>query len=64
MFRYDAQTRSGSVITDQGLLLPFASPAMDASGLRHLRPGQRLTIQTDDETAAVLALSLGSIVPT
>lgn len=64
MFRYEPQTRAGSVITDQGVLLPFGEQAMYASGLRHLRPGQRLTVELDDETGLVVALSLGTIVPT
>jgi hypothetical protein len=66
VFSYEPQSRTGSVITDQGVVLPFDDEAMAVSGLRHLRPGQRLTIELDDARAArpvVLALSLGSILP-
>ena len=63
MFRYDAQAATGLVITDQGLVLPFGESAMTASGLRHLRPGQRLTVRLDEESGAIVALALGTIVP-
>ena len=66
VFRYEPRTGTGSVITDQGRVLPFDAEAMAVSGLRHLRPGQRLTIELDDPAAPrpqVLALSLGAIVP-
>ncbi len=62
VFRYDPETLTGAVITDQGRVLPFDEPALLASGLRHLRPGQRLTAELDDE-GRVSALHLGSIVP-
>jgi hypothetical protein len=63
VFRYDEQTRTGAVISDAGLVLPFEPGALLASGLRHLRPGQRLTVELDDDPVApvVVALRLGSI---
>ena len=64
MFRYDPDTTTGSVITDDGVVLPFDDEAMAVSGLRHLRPGQRLTIEVGDDGSQVLALGLGTIVPT
>ena len=39
---FDAATRSGWVLTDDGVKLAFSSDAFDASGLRLLRPGQRV----------------------
>ena len=39
---FDAATRSGRVLTDDGVELAFSSDAFDASGLRLLRPGQRV----------------------
>lgn len=46
--RYDDQTRSGSVLQDDGLEVPFDAEVFDASGLRLLRPGQRLTVEVED----------------
>jgi 2-phospho-L-lactate guanylyltransferase len=44
---YDAATRSGVLLLDDGTELPFAARAFDASGLRLLRLGQRLRVDTD-----------------
>ena len=40
---WDPAERSGEVVTDAGVRLPMARNALDGSGLRHLRPGQRVT---------------------
>ena len=62
MFRYDAETGAGQVLTDDGVVLPFEPAALAAGGLRHVRAGQRLTVVTDGaEPPVVLGLSLGSI---
>jgi len=61
VYRFDSDSGSGQVLTDGGVLLPFASDALATSGLRHLRPGQRLTVEVTDER--VVRLSLGSIRP-
>jgi 2-phospho-L-lactate guanylyltransferase len=53
---FDPATRSGSVLLDDGVELPFGSEAFDGSGLRLLRLGQRLAIRTDGER--VLAMTL------
>ncbi|MCK0111328.1 hypothetical protein MWU75_04145 [Ornithinimicrobium sp. F0845] len=42
---FDPGTTAGSVILDTGKVVPFAAEAFDASGLRHLRVGQRLSIE-------------------
>lgn len=44
-YTYDAGTRSGSVLLDDGTPLPFDAAAFDAGGLRLLRPGQRVRIE-------------------
>ncbi|GID44114.1 hypothetical protein Aca07nite_13890 [Actinoplanes capillaceus] len=49
---FDPQTRSGSLLLDDGTPLVFGSAAFDRSGLRLLRLGQRVTIEPD-ETGAV-----------
>lgn len=59
VYRFDPETGSGSVLTDSGDVLPFAAEALRHSGLRHLRPGQRLTaVRKGDQ---IVALTLGTI---
>ncbi|WP_320779121.1 hypothetical protein [Streptomyces sp. CRN 30] len=45
-YTYDPETRSGQVLLDDGTPMPFDAPAFDAGGLRLLRPGQRVRIET------------------
>ncbi|MFJ7421223.1 hypothetical protein ACIQXD_21770 [Streptomyces uncialis] len=51
-YTYDQETRSGSVLLDDGTPVPFDAPAFDAGGLRLLRPGQRVRIEVTGEAAA------------
>jgi cold shock CspA family protein len=46
-YTYDAETRSGSVLLDDGTPLQFDAAAFDAGGLRLLRPGQRVRIEVE-----------------
>ncbi len=50
-FTYSPDSRSGSVLLDDGTPLPFDAEAFDAGGLRLLRPGQRVRIETAGEGA-------------
>jgi 2-phospho-L-lactate guanylyltransferase len=50
-FTYSPDTRSGSVLLDDGTPLPFDAEAFDAGGLRLLRAGQRVRIETEGEGA-------------
>ena len=43
---YDAATRSGRVLLDDGKELGFAGTALDGTGLLLLRPGQRVRLET------------------
>lgn len=43
---FDPNTRSGSVLLDDGTELPYAADAFDAGGLRITRVGQRVRIRT------------------
>jgi cold shock CspA family protein len=45
-YTYDPDTRSGSVLLDDGTPVPFDAAAFDAGGLRLLRAGQRVRIET------------------
>ncbi|MEV6106565.1 hypothetical protein AB0M28_17880 [Streptomyces sp. NPDC051940] len=44
-YTYDASTRSGSVLLDDGTPVSFDADAFDAGGLLLLRPGQRVRIE-------------------
>ncbi len=57
---FDATTRSGRVLLDDGVELPFAAAAIAGTGLRLLRPGQRvrLTLAGPDDEPAVTALQI------
>ncbi|MFJ4483995.1 hypothetical protein ACIP3D_16770 [Streptomyces longwoodensis] len=46
-YTYDPATRSGQVLLDDGTPVPFDAAAFDAGGLRLLRPGQRVRIETE-----------------
>lgn len=48
-YTYDSETRSGSVLLDDGTPVPFDPAAFDAGGLRLLRPGQRVRIEVEGE---------------
>ncbi|OEJ94242.1 hypothetical protein [Streptomyces thermolilacinus] len=48
-YTYDPETRSGSVLLDDGTLVEFGAEAFDAGGLRLLRVGQRVRIETEGE---------------
>ncbi|SCL29920.1 Cold shock protein, CspA family [Micromonospora nigra] len=50
---YDASTRSGTLLLDDGTELSFPAPAFDASGLRLLRLGQRVRVDTDADGTVV-----------
>ncbi len=60
VYRFDPETGDGSVLTDEGVVLPFDVEAVVLGGFRHLRPGQRLTVERDD-IGTIVRLSLGSI---
>ncbi|GAA4806890.1 hypothetical protein [Streptomyces ziwulingensis] len=51
-YTYDPDSRSGQVLLDDGTPVPFDTAAFDAGGLRLLRPGQRVRIETAGEGAA------------
>ncbi|MCX5385918.1 hypothetical protein [Streptomyces sp. NBC_00083] len=52
-YTYDSETRSGSVLLDDGTPVGFEAPAFDAGGLRLLRPGQRVRIETEGSGEAL-----------
>ncbi|KWW99631.1 hypothetical protein C3Y87_10315 [Carbonactinospora thermoautotrophica] len=48
---FDPETRSGTVLLDDGTELPYDAAAFDASGLRLLRFGQRVRLRVAGEGA-------------
>jgi hypothetical protein len=44
---FDPETRTGSVILDDGTVVTFGTAAFDAGGLRLLRLGQRVRFDRD-----------------
>jgi hypothetical protein len=57
VFEFDPESSGGSLIRDDGVVVPFAADAFVASRLLHLRQGQRLTYAVD-ESGRVTALAL------
>ncbi|TDB70129.1 cold-shock protein [Micromonospora sp. KC723] len=50
---FDAQTRTGVLLLDDGTELAFPARAFDASGLRLLRLGQRLRVEIGSDGGVV-----------
>ena len=46
--RFDDGTRSGAVLLDDGVELAFDAHALVGTGLRLLRPGQRVRLELSD----------------
>ena len=44
---FDPDSRSGTLLLDDGSELAFKAPAFDRSGLRLLRLGQRVEVETE-----------------
>lgn len=56
---YQATSRSGTVLLDDGVRLSFAAEALSGTGLRLLRPGQRVRVQVDAaESSTVLRVQI------
>jgi cold shock CspA family protein len=55
---FDPTTSAGAVLLDDGVELPFAASALEGSGLRLLRPGQRVRLQTVGDGADTEVLRL------
>ncbi len=55
---YEATTGVGAVVLDDGTELPFDGEALTGTGLRLLRPGQRVRIETTDDGGRVGRLQI------
>ena len=60
MRHFDPRTRTGDLLLDDGRAVAFPAAAFDASGLRLLRLGQRVRLETDDD-GTVLRLTIMSL---
>lgn len=47
---FDDASRAGTVLLDDGRELPFSGAALLGTGLRFLRPGQRVSLDLRDGT--------------
>jgi hypothetical protein len=63
VFAFDPTTQDGTVVTDDGVLVPFTRQVLEDSPLRLLRPGQRLiiTVTGADADARVTSMGLESV---
>jgi len=55
---FDPATGSGRLLLDDGVELPFAQEALGGTGLRLLRPGQRVRLTTTGDGADLRVLAL------
>jgi cold shock CspA family protein len=56
--KFDPDTRSGAVLTDTGIEIPFRPEALAETPVRFLRPGQRVRLDTagTGETLTITAV--------
>lgn len=54
--RFDGDTGAGSVLLDDGREVPFSAEVFAGSSLRHVRPGQRISITTTADGGSVQTL--------
>jgi cold shock CspA family protein len=53
---FDDDTGAGSVLLDDGREIPFSGEVFGRSALRHVRPGQRVSITLSDAGADITKL--------
>ncbi len=56
--RFDERTDEGTVLLDDGREQPFPAEVFRASALRHLRVGQRVSVEVDQDAAGGLVRKL------
>lgn len=54
---FSVTSHEGTVLLDDGSELPFGAAPFDASGLRLLRPGQRVALRVDGDRVVALTLA-------
>ncbi len=63
MRSFVATDRSGSVVSDTGVVLEFGRDAFEKSGLRLLRPGQRVAVTLEADGSVGLVTLVGFPTP-
>lgn len=58
---FDPTMGQGSVLLDDGRLVPFGTAAFEHSGLRLVRLGQRVTIELSEEPLTVRRLGIRGV---
>jgi hypothetical protein len=58
---FDAVSRAGTVLLDDGVELAYDGAAFDAGGLRLLRVGQRVRLRVDGEPAHITFLTVATL---
>ncbi len=58
---FDAVTRSGTVLLDDGTEVPYDGQAFAAGGVRLLRVGQRVRIEVDPAATRVTFLTIATL---
>jgi len=53
---FDARTRSGAVLLDDGVRLPFGPEALAGTRLRFLRRGQRVRVAVEHDVVTSLQI--------
>jgi hypothetical protein len=53
---FDPQTRSGAVLLDDGVRLPFEATALAGTRLRFLRRGQRVRVTVEKDVVMSLQI--------
>lgn len=56
--KFDPVRRDGAVLLDDGVELPFAADALAGTGLRLLRPGQRVRLEVGGHGADLSVVAL------
>ena len=56
VFEFDPHTRSGAVLLDDGVRMPFDAEALVGSRLRFLRRGQRVEVTVDHDKVTRLQI--------
>lgn len=65
VYRYERDSGQGSCLLDDGIELPLAPGALDGSGIRHLRPGQRVTVtlSEDEQQPRIESVRINGVTP-
>jgi 2-phospho-L-lactate guanylyltransferase len=58
---FDPAVGDGSVLLDDGRLVPFDTRTFESSGLRLVRLGQRVTIELSEEPLTVRRLGIRGV---